>query len=179
MADISEFYSLEDTREQIYEGIYPFVCAQANLINKKITVDEKEVETKAVVLYLETVQPVPFPNGTNDKLVVKSEYSFISKNNYQRNALTGISHAMGIEKFKNTSEFEGKACMLGVLNRTWQDNEGNDRYSVQIANFGFAYAPIPPQGGEIKYVANDLPEATDEEKATWFKNTLSMYKQPK
>ena len=178
--DISKWYKAETTTKQVFEGIYPVMIAGVRTFTKEA---EKELPNKQKVTYnrevleltFKTTQDVPFPDGTNDKIVVKPNYYFDV--DMHINAFNGVARAFLGKQFKTTEEFDGKVGMIGIVNHTYE-KDGETKYVAQMGTGLFSYAPLTANP-TIEYVANDIQNPTDEEKQEWFKAHIKNLKPAK
>lgn len=181
MADISKWFEPELTKKPIFEGIYPVTIIAAKAFEKEQDIKEngKTITRKrdVVSITFKTRQQVPFPDKTNDYIIVEQQYYFDVKMHV--NALNGLARAFGIDKLQNTDEFEGKTGVIGLTNREYDANDGIKK---SVAQFGwglFSYAPACPCE-KIEYIANEIAgKPTEEEYKEWFKHHLTPYKQPR
>ena len=137
---------------------------------QKITYNREVLE-----LTFKTTQDVPFPDGTNDKIVVKQNYYFDV--DMHINAFNGVARAFLGKQFKTTEEFDGKVGMIGIVNHTYE-KDGETKYIAQMGTGLFSYAPLTANP-TIEYVANDIQNPTDEEKQEWFKAHIKNLKPAK
>lgn len=178
MADIKKWALPETTKKPIFEGIFPVVISMSKLFTKEVEKDDKKFQREIVSLTFTTLSEVPFPDKTNGKIVVENQYCFDVS--FHVNALNGIARAAGISKLTDTDELEGKTVMIGIINETFQNRDGED---VTVAKFGsglFSYAPISAKS-EIKFIANDFPngDISEDDYKKWFKDNIALFKEPK
>lgn len=186
MANISDWFAETTTTKVIFEGLYPVMVTNAKLFDKEID-EETHEKTKIVELSFKTLSDTQFPDGSADKITVKQEYRFDW--DFHKNALNGIARALGLGKFQDTSEFEGKTCIIAITNKKYE-KDGEQKTVAQLgypqeSSTGkvyaslFAYAPIPATGATIEYIASEIPNPTNEDYKQWFTKHLGNYKQPK
>ena len=162
--DISKWYKVETTTKQVFEGIYPVMIAGVRTFTKEA---EKELPNKQKVTYnrevleltFKTTQDVPFPDGTNDKIVVKQNYYFDV--DMHINAFNGVARAFLGKQFKTTEEFDGKVGMIGIVNHAYE-KVFEFIYLSQMVTGLVSYAPLTANP-TIEYVANDIQNLSDEE----------------
>lgn len=177
MTEIKKWFQPETTKKAIYEGIYPVVITAAKAFTKEAEKDDKTFEREVIALTFKTLQDVPFPDKTTDRIIVEQQYYFDVQ--LHQNALNGVARAFGLEKFTCTEDFEGKTGIIGIINRTYETNDGDKRTVAQYGYGLFSYAPMSDKA-QIEYIANEIDhEPNDEEYKEWFKKHLANYKQPK
>ena len=144
MADIKKWCVPETTKKAVFEGVYPLVISMAKLTNKEVEKDDRKFQREIVALTMSTLQNVPFPDGTEDKIVVEQQYYFDVQ--FHLNALNGLARAAGVPKLTNTDQLEGKTLMGGIVNRSWEKD--GETFTAPQFGFGlFSYAPMTV-GGE-------------------------------
>lgn len=178
MANIKNWALPESTRKQVFEGIYPCVISLTRLFSKEKEKNGETINTEVVSLTFTTLQGVPFPDGTEDKITVENQYHFDVS--FHVNALNGIARAAGVPKLNDTDDLEGKTVMIGIINETYQNRDGED---VTVPKFGyglFSYAPVS-EASKIEFIANDFPDGNidEEDYKKWFKDKIALYKAPR
>lgn len=177
MANMKNWVQPEVTTKAIYDGFYPSIIAMSKLYDKKMEKDGKEVIRQTLALTFRTLQEVPFPDQTTGKITVEQEYFFDV--NFHMNAVNGIARAAGIPNFQDSNDFEGKTLMVGMINRTYENNNGETKTIAQFGTGLFSYAPIC-ENSQVEFAANDFPEGFNEDDLkTWFKDTVATYKTPR
>lgn len=178
MSEIKKWFQPETTKKAVYEGIYPVVITAAKAFTKEVEREDNSTFVREVIaLTFKTLQDVPFPDKTNDRIIVEQNYYFDVQ--MHQNALNGIARAFGLEKFTCTEDFEGKTGIIGIINREFQTNDGETKTVPQFGWGLFSYAPMSDKA-QIEYIANEIDhKPTDDEYKEWFKQHLANYKQPK
>lgn len=177
MSDISNWYLPKITSQAIYEGIYPAVIISASLEQVEIEQDDKTIKfANQVTLFFETLQDITLVDGSAQKIVTRLRLTDVSQ--FGKNALNRIAHACGLSRFKYTNDFEGKTLMMGIVNNTFKDSEGNAVVTASPGYGMFSFAPLAPNA-QVEFLANTYPEATEEQKKTWFKEKIAQYTQPR
>ena len=173
--DISKWYKAETTTKQVFEGIYPVMISGVRTFTKEAEKDGKPYNREVLEMTFKTTQDVPFPDGTNDKIVVKQNYYW--EVDMHSNAFNGVARAFLGKQFKTTEEFDGKLGMIGIVNHTYE-KDGETKFVAQMGTGLFSYAPLTANP-VIEYVANDIQNPTDEEKQEWFKAHIKNLKPAK
>ena len=179
MGNLTNWFQPEPTKKAIYEGIYPVTIIAARVFTKDKEVDNKTIQREVAELTFKTLGATQFPDGPQDKIIVSQQYYFDVP--MHQNALNGIARAFGIDKMEDTSQFEGKVGIVGIINREYEANDGTKKYIPQLGEGLFSYAPMA-EGAKIDYLGNHLQseDALNKDKRMeWFKNTLANYRQPK
>lgn len=173
MGDIKKWFQPETTKKEVYEGIYPAVITAAKSFTKETEKDGKTVNREVIALTFKTLQPVPMPDKTNEKIVLEQNYYFDVK--MHQNALNGLARAFGVPEFTSTNDFEGKTGIIGITNRYYENQDGV-RCAVPQLGWGlFSYAPMN-QNAKVEFIANEITNPTDELRKEWFNEHLKAYK---
>ncbi len=178
MGNLTNWFIPEKTTKAVYEGVYSVLITAAKLFQReKETDDNKTIMRDVVELTFKTLSKVPFPDKTEDNIVVSQQYYFDVP--MHQNALNGLARAFGIEKMEDTSDFEGKTGIIGITNREYQANDGTQKVVPQFGWGLFSYAPMCDKF-QIEYIANKIQsKPTDDQYKDWFKEVLGKYRQPK
>ena len=177
MSEIKKWFQPETTKKAVYEGLYPVVITAAKAFTKEAEKDDKTFDREVIALTFKTLQDVPFPDQTTDRIIV--EQNFYYDVQMHQNALNGVARAFGLDKFTCTEDFEGKTGMIGIINRTFETNEGEQKTVAQYGFGLFSYAPMSDKS-QIEYIANEIDHTpSEEEYKEWFKKHLANYRQPK
>ena len=178
MADIKKWFQPEITKKAIYEGIYPVVITAAKAFTKEAKrEDDSTFQREVIALTFKTLTDVPFPDKTTGRIVVEQNYYFDVQ--MHKNALNGIARAFGVDGFCDTDQFEGKTGLIGIINREYQNHEGETKTIAQCGFGLFSYAPMC-ENAQVEYIANEIDhKPSDEEYKEWFKKHLASYKAPK
>lgn len=175
--EIKKWFMPELTKKEVHEGFYPVMITAAKCYTKEAEKDGKTFEREVIELTFKTLQDVPFPDGTTDKILVNQNYYFDV--DMHRNALNGLARAFGISELSNTDQFEGKTGMIGIINRSYQTSDGETKVNPQFGYGLFSYAPIN-QNAKVEFIANEMQGALDDNAyKEWFKRKKQNYIQPK
>ena len=178
MGNLTNWFIPEKTTKAVYEGVYPVIITAAKLFQKeKETDDNKTIMRDVVELTFKTLQKVPFPDKSEDNIIVSQQYYFDVQ--MHQNALNGLARAFGIDKMSDTSDFEGKIGIIGITNREYDANDGTKKVVPQFGWGLFSYSPMSDKF-QIEYIANKIQgKPTDDQYKDWFKEILGKYRQPK
>ena len=176
--DIKKWFQAQVTTKQIYEGFFPVAIIQASAWVKED--EENKTQREVITLVFETLQEVGFPDGSSDKIVASQNLYFDVP--MHRNSLNKVAHSCGLSKFTSTEDFEGKVCMAGLVNNTYE-RDGETRYVAQCGYGLFSFAPHSP-GAQVKFLLTDFPPEqyeiiTDEMRKEWFKRTTQNFMPPR
>lgn len=187
MGNLQNYYQPVPTTKECYVGVYPVTILSSRFLKEEKENDKGKVMGTRDVVEIVTKSTVPtqFPDGTTDNLIVSNKFYLtkvnvetgeVTTNDMHVNAINGLARACGIPKLDDTADFEAKTYMQGISNKEYENKEGQLVKRPQFDGL-FNYAPMPQNGGQVHYLANDYPQgATEEEHREWFKQTLALYK---